>query len=275
MDAQVLADLKGRGVDPALIAKLQAAAQAQQVPAAPPALSATQPSAQPSATQPSATQPSLPAASPRRSGRARTSRTVQVDGHTVLRSNNYDVTASHYEYAAADPAPAPASAPAAPAASAPRPAKRPRVAKVIGAGEALRLARNDRLRAEVAKNETARARFFYGHKDLLAPFSSALPALKRLALGKTLAPRVGVRVHIQPEDIGAELRDYQLQSLDWFADLHERCGALPCILGDEMVPTRRPCAFILRRPRRRASGFISATLLSHRAWAKHYKPSPT
>ena len=233
MDAQVLADLKDRGVDPALIAKLQAAAQAQLAALPAPSTTAPQPSApqpsapQPSATQPSATQPSLPAAAePRRSGRARTSRTVQVDGQTVLRSNNYDVTASHYVQGTVDPAPAPAQ-------SAPRPTKRPRVAKVIGAGDALRLARNDRLRAEVAKNETARAQFFDGHKVLLAPFSSALPALKRAAKGKALGQRK-VRIHVQPEDIGAELRDYQLQSLDWFADLHERCGALPCILGDEM-----------------------------------------
>ncbi|EGB05626.1 hypothetical protein AURANDRAFT_959, partial [Aureococcus anophagefferens] len=37
-----------------------------------------------------------------------------------------------------------------------------------------------------------------------------------------------------PADVRATLRDYQLESLDWFADRHERCGALPCVLGDEM-----------------------------------------
>ena len=42
------------------------------------------------------------------------------------------------------------------------------------------------------------------------------------------------RVLVQPEAIKAELRDYQLQSLDWLADRHERCGFVPSILGDEM-----------------------------------------
>ncbi|KAH8098632.1 helicase [Aureococcus anophagefferens] len=127
-----------------------------------------------------------------RRARAKVSRTMEIDGHTVLCENNYDVTASHYEYGerpADPPRPAPAK----------KPRRRAARRAPPTAGELKRAAQNEALRAEMALAAPRRAAFFDGHRELLAPFTSG-----------------------------------HLESLDWFADRHERCGALPCVLGDEM-----------------------------------------
>ena len=88
------------------------------------------------------------------------------------------------------------------------------------------------MEAHVAK----RAAFYGSQRELLAPFTDA-KALDGLEAARRGAPALPARtpcVVVQPEEIRAELRDYQLASLDWFGDCYDRCGALPCILGDEM-----------------------------------------
>ena len=100
-------------------------------------------------------------------------------------------------------------------------------------GEAARQRLNAQLRKELAAAKAPRAAFYAAHRSCLEPFTSArdLDALTKKA--QPLPDRVA-RVLVQPEAIKAELRDYQLQSLDWLADRHERCGFVPSILGDEM-----------------------------------------
>ncbi|KAH8052495.1 helicase [Aureococcus anophagefferens] len=177
------------GADSDVYKKVKAQLEAQQqssAPAAPPQQpQQPAPPQQPPAPQPQSSTPAAPpppqppqqqppqpppAAAPRRGSRAKVSRTMEIDGHTVLCENNYDVTASHYEYGerpADPPRPAPAKKPRTErAAPAPRPPT---------AGELKRAAQNEALRAEMASRRRARG----------------------------------------------------LESLDWFADRHERCGALP------------------------------------------------
>ncbi|KAH8084456.1 helicase [Aureococcus anophagefferens] len=132
-----------------------------------------------------------------RGKRQKKCRTAVVDGETVLLENMYDVTASHYVFSKPDP-PKPKKAKPAPSA-APKPAA-PRKAPAF---ETRRMAQNAAMRVEMEGHAARRAAFYASQRD-------------------------------HPEEITAELRDYQLASLDWFADCYERCGALPCILGDEM-----------------------------------------
>ena len=164
-----------------------------------------------------------------RGKRQKKCRTAVVDGETVLLENMYDVTASHYVFSKPDP-PKPKKAKPAPTA-APRPAA-PRKAPAF---EARRMAQNAAMRVEMEGHAARRAAFYASQRDHVAPFTNAA-TLQRLATearGVDLGPR-RPSVVVQPEEITAELRDYQLASLDWFADCYERCGALPCILGDEM-----------------------------------------
>ena len=57
--------------------------------------------------------------------------------------------------------------------------------------------------------------------------------LERVRAGVGAAPYAHRRVLVQPESIiGGEMRDYQLASLDWLVERHER--RLSAILGDEM-----------------------------------------
>ena len=73
---------------------------------------------------------------------------------------------------------------------------------------------NAQLRKELAAAKAPRAAFYAAHRSCLAPFTSGkdLDALTKKA--QPLPDRVA-RVLVQPEAIKAELRDYQLQSLDW------------------------------------------------------------
>ena len=115
------------------------------------------------------------------------------------------------------------------------PKKRARKPAQKLSGEAERQRLNAQLRRELAAAKVQRAAFYGAHRSCLAPFTAArdLDALAKAASGAVLPPRKPC-VLVQPENIRAELRDYQLQSLDYLADRHERCGFVPSILGDEM-----------------------------------------
>ncbi|KAH8064822.1 helicase [Aureococcus anophagefferens] len=173
-----------------------------------PSAAAPHPAGPPPPPVPLASPPRAPPPRRRARKRQKKCRTAVVDGETVLLENMYDVTASHYVFSKPDP-PKPKKAKPAPSA-APKPAA-PRKAPAF---ETRRMAQNAAMRVEMEGHAARRAAASRGP-------------------GVDLGPR-RPSVVVQPEEITAELRDYQLASLDWFADCYERCGALPCILGDEM-----------------------------------------
>ena len=93
----------------------------------------------------------------------------------------------------------------------------------------------DAIDADIAAFEKPRAAFFDNDAETFARFSTpaAMAKFKTKADGEVLGPPIK-SVVVQPEEIEAELRDYQLEWLNWCADRYERCGGLPMILGDEM-----------------------------------------
>ncbi|CAJ1937255.1 unnamed protein product [Cylindrotheca closterium] len=184
-----------------------------------------------------------PAASAsRRSERKRKSTLVYVDGHAVLRQNNYEVKGGEYVHGHVY-------------SNAPRPSKRTRVdrnhgnimatktpntepaPRVVSAHEVQRKHHNARVQAVVRQNEGLRWNFLGQHVDLLQHFCE--PKVLADLKNKNSSNRENYSIY-QPLDllteapkaVQATLRDYQLQGLTFMANMHNQ--NLSMILGDEM-----------------------------------------
>lgn len=179
--------------------------------------------------------------SPRRSGRERVSTTMQIDGHTVLRSNNYTVTGDSYIFGAHKEDDA-AGKPPAP--KKPRVQQQPKQKPVPRQPTAAQVARanhNDAVVAATRPKEALRFRFLAEHLPLLEPFlePSVLQTLREARqgidddVGGTKRPAAVA----PPKMIRATLRDYQLRGLDFMVRMHRQNLAM--ILGDEMGLVRR------------------------------------
>ena len=198
---------------------------AQQSKAVWPAAAVASPSAQASSAQAGGTAAGGAADGPqsagaaRRSGREAKSRTVTVDGHTVLVQNNYTVTGLTYVHGNEERDVV--VRPLAP--SAPKPT-RPAAPRVVPAYEQQRLAHNATVRADLASAVTRRKDFLSQHVATLEHFVTPAVASELRAVAAARAARaakhgaaaagsgsMSAKIFQQPALItGGELRDYQV-----------------------------------------------------------------
>jgi hypothetical protein len=101
---------------------------------------------------------------PRRSGRERTSTVIQINGHAVLKSNNYVPTAFTYEYGDNSVASPAAKKKRKTTTTAVKPRPHRRVAEVQ------RQAHNDAIRKRVAAKAPFRIAHLAKRRDIIAPF---------------------------------------------------------------------------------------------------------
>ncbi|KAJ8613507.1 hypothetical protein CTAYLR_002183 [Chrysophaeum taylorii] len=162
----------------------------------------------------------------RRPKRVRVSRTIVVDGMTVLRANNYDLEEGErsvwaQELGEAPEAVAEEAAPPVARTVAPRPVK-PRVPT---ADDVARGAMRDRIKREMEERAPRRAAFAARHGTALRAFGAEIPE----------APTVTSLNHADvapPPEMTATLRPHQVEGLRWLVRMHD--DGVSQILGDEM-----------------------------------------
>lgn len=204
---------------------------------------------------------------PRRSGRARISTTMTIDGHTVLRMNNYSVTGMQYIYhnnndeeaeeeAKEDVQPPPCKKTK--TKSSPHSNK----VRVCSASEQARKHHNDTIVANIQKKQVYRKAYLSKHVEIIEPFVEEQVLEHLLTIDESSSnqkkknkhnnynnnnkrtlmkdpPMIHqqtqsqqVKVH-QPKMIqGTTLRVYQMKGLEFLVRMHQQ--NLSCILGDEM-----------------------------------------
>ena len=176
----------------------------------------------------------------RKSKRELKSRLINIDGHAVLRENNYQVIGMRYVYDTAETVAWTAKKPKltlVKSKSESHIAKKPRIVSDIELKrqEQAKLVQQDK-KMMIEKQE----RYLASRFDIVEPFVDEKVRSRLLKVRKTLRDNGGEvqliepkRVDLQPDLItGGELRDYQLDGLSWMAGMHER--GCPMILGDEM-----------------------------------------
>ena len=179
--------------------------------------------------------PASTTTSPRRSGRSRVSTTMQIQGHTVLRKNNYEVKGMTYVFdARGEDAPRPAAPP--------RPNKKPRTAgkpRQESPAEAQRRRHNRFVEDATERKFGLRKSFLADRLDVLRPFldpsvADGLSAFRERHAGGRGDQRTEASVPVaQPKMIEtAVLRPYQIRGLRFMVEMHEQNLAM--ILGDEM-----------------------------------------
>lgn len=163
----------------------------------------------------------------RRSGRQCKSTTMLVDGHVVLKHNNYVLKGASYHFGA-HKADAPKAKRKGPQKSASP--KQTKVPRHINYTEEKRSSFNERVKNRVANKYATRLSFLSENLDVLAPFLE--PAIIRKLTTVEHVASKRQPLYLQPEAIQGELRDYQLAGLNWMVDMYRE--NISCILGDEM-----------------------------------------
>mmetsp|Transcript_17445 Transcript_17445/g.25803 ORF Transcript_17445/g.25803 Transcript_17445/m.25803 type:complete len:1021 (-) Transcript_17445:135-3197(-) len=172
-----------------------------------------------------------PPPEPRRSQRDRTSTVIEIDGHTVLKSNNYVLKGLGYQFgdnsiAQQGKVKAKRKPTAAPGPSA-------KTQRVLAPSETRRLHHNASIRQRVQNKSQTRLEHFARHKSVLAPF---LDQATQYRLNSVPVPTETAAespdLFVQPRAIQAEMRDYQMAGLNWMVKMHHKNQGM--ILGDEM-----------------------------------------
>jgi SNF2 family DNA or RNA helicase len=167
----------------------------------------------------------------RRSDRKRVSTLIKIDGHNVLRQNNYTVTASSYIVGTnVEEIP-----------NGPKYEKKARtgtsqnpVVRKIAPHEAARMAFNDQIRKSIQEKEHLRQNFVLNNFKTLAPFMNDKTLRQWSQVNTAGKSKHHQRdIFVQPERVaGGEMRDYQLVGLNFMLNMHQQ--NLGMILGDEM-----------------------------------------
>jgi len=168
----------------------------------------------------------------RSSKRKRKSTLVYVDGHAVLRQNNYVVTGDSYNFQGETPHVKPKK-------------KKPRTQETRGVvsqaaprqaapHEVERRQHNERVQAMARKNQGFRHMFWARHCNLLKHFCEpkVLAELRQQQSNHLEVSYQPLEFVSTPKAIQALLRDYQQQGLTFMANMHNQ--NLSMILGDEM-----------------------------------------
>ncbi|BDA46823.1 probable global transcription activator SNF2L1 [Coccomyxa sp. Obi] len=184
-----------------------------------------------------------PAPFVRRSSREAKSRIIMVDGHPVLKSNNYDLEQGERSVFEME-----LKRPGEPANGARVKVERPlsikrelplhirRPHKSINPAEQVRHEHNTSIRTAASAMEGRRAQFFNRHMDVLTPFITPRAAAtirdKAAAHDASTDPKVEP-VMEQPQCVVGPMRDYQLEGLRWLVSRVGDSG-VNAILADEM-----------------------------------------
>jgi SWI/SNF-related matrix-associated actin-dependent regulator of chromatin subfamily A member 5 len=168
-----------------------------------------------------------PPADIRRSGRERSSTVIHVDGHVVKKQNFYQVKGHEYVYGTIEghhAAPKPKSIPVF---HGPKPAPKPRVATAQELDRRSRKLSTERL---IQEKLAARQSFLKENLTAMAPFLE--PKIVTKVDGFSAKVREDDFLAAKPQSIIADLRDYQLEGLQWMASMYRKNMGI--ILGDEM-----------------------------------------
>eukprot|EP00522_Entomoneis_paludosa_P007833 CAMPEP_0172444392 /NCGR_PEP_ID=MMETSP1065-20121228/4442_1 /TAXON_ID=265537 /ORGANISM="Amphiprora paludosa, Strain CCMP125" /LENGTH=1047 /DNA_ID=CAMNT_0013194915 /DNA_START=254 /DNA_END=3397 /DNA_ORIENTATION=+ len=167
--------------------------------------------------------------SPRRSSRVRTSTVLYVGKDAVKKENNYRVQGLTYVHGQFDE-----THPGSPPTKKPKRQQAPKKApRVPTAAERMRAQQKQLVAYHVRQKATARRAFLQAHGGPLRPFCEARVVEEHcLGSGKKAQALVPTTLHQQPDLITADMRDYQLQGLEWMAFMHQHNMGM--ILGDEM-----------------------------------------
>jgi hypothetical protein len=157
----------------------------------------------------------------RRSGRERTSTVIQIDGHTVLKENNYVVKGLGYVYGD-NTAVAPKEKKRKPTTVSADPQQR-KAPRVQTAAETARQTHNLKIKRRIAGKADARLQHLAKQQDILKPFLDDVTRVKLLTLpmSKSLS-EPNREMFLQPEAIQADMRDYQLAGLNWMVKMHDK-----------------------------------------------------
>jgi SNF2 family DNA or RNA helicase len=175
----------------------------------------------------------------RRSRREKKSTLVYIDGQAVLAKNNYQMKGFAYEYGTTDHQTAP-------------PEKKPRanatctlalLSKAAAAPKPIRTTteletkrknHNAAVKHRVERKQHRLSQYLALHVSELEPFldKSVTAQLKQVFNDSSSPPLESEELFMQPSVIQADMRDYQLQGLNWMVKMYN--SNLSMILGDEM-----------------------------------------
>lgn len=167
----------------------------------------------------------------RKSTRSKTSTVIYVDGYAIKKDNNYVLKGGQYVFALVD------NSEAKPqrtnsfttAKKAVADAKAPRK---VTAAEQERLEKKADLEKAIQQKAVARQTFLKTHINVFKPFlePKVLGRIQTYNVPSSLSETFSV--YMQPDAIKADLRDYQLEALQWMSKMYQRNVGM--ILGDEM-----------------------------------------
>lgn len=173
-------------------------------------------------------------AQPRRSERTRTSTTIQVDGYTIKKDNNYVLKGLTYEYGFAKE-----SAPKKPTTKKqpqkPKPDSAPSKPRTVSKAEQDRIKLKNDIETRVKAKQEKRQQFLRTNLRYLEPFlePKVLERIKAMPLDEdTETGKEGGTMYMQPDGIRGDMRDYQLEGLNFMSKMYAR--NIGFILGDEM-----------------------------------------
>ena len=187
---------------------------------------------------------------PRRSARERTSTVIYVDGHAIKKENNYKVKGLSYEYGAAaeennsnhkkkrNQKTTHRQTKKAPATSNSQSQQLLKTTKPRHVSQLEENRKSMKAQVESRKSEKAilRVNFHHQHAETYKPFidSKVLQTLQQQAPSSSDSAHTGIAHHevMQPDSITGDMRDYQLQGLNWMISMYQRNVGM--ILGDEM-----------------------------------------
>ena len=171
------------------------------------------------------------------SKREKKSRVITVDGHRILKENNYVVRGGKYQFFDVDPSTETSASIRLKAKARKNAAKkdnRKKPKKELTAAQLKRKAQNDRIRESLALVEEKREVFFSNHLDTVRPFiePQLVAKLEAIQSAAGKADKKEETLYLQPSTIQGDMRDYQLEGLNWMVDMYNQ--GLSMILGDEM-----------------------------------------
>ena len=178
-----------------------------------------------------------PSSQRRVSKREKKSRLIKVGRHVILKENNYVVRGGEYKFFDVDPGTetsAEIRLKEKAAKKAKQKEKGPRPKKELTAAQRKRKEQNDKIKESLVKVEKKREVFFGRNLDTVEPFMDPALANKLKANAGRLAANVekSQELFLQPSTIQGDMRDYQLEGLNWMVSMYEQ--GLSMILGDEM-----------------------------------------
>jgi SNF2 family DNA or RNA helicase len=160
----------------------------------------------------------------RLSHRVRKSTLVYIDGQAVLAKNNYQMKGLTYEYREDYQTAPPEKKPKSTAA-------RPKAPKPKTELETKRINHNCAVKGRVESKAELRSQYLSSHLCHLQPFldESVTARLEQVSVVSSLDTP---ELFMQPSAIQADMRDYQLDGLNWMVRMNK--ANLGMILGDEM-----------------------------------------